>query len=732
MQGHARSLHLGVSTTQTELHLPDFGKHFRLSSSLPKSIGQQMGFRSLHFPTVLDTSSHDLIAEFFVPALRNAVQYNRGVGFFTSGWLRAASEGMVHFANNSGHARWITSPILQPGDWIALTEGVAARSDPNLQKIIERNIADLATTLERDTLSALAWMVADEILDFKLALPRNSLHGEFHAKFGVFTDEDGNQVCFNGSYNDSQHGLLNYESIFVFSSWYPEFHVLTQDTSNRFERLWNNQDPNVRVFELPEAAREQIVQLREQDRPYNAPTWIAVSAVTHTKRWDLWPHQQDAITAWEENGRTGLLNMATGSGKTLTALNAAERCPDPTFLVIAVPTSNLVEQWAMEIRLFDFLDPILVYRNSELWQDRLFNRMRAAHSRDWPEPIVIVGTLQSLSSDRFLSVVNDAKIPSRSLLIADEVHNVGAPTYCRIMLSEFDWRLGLSATPERHFDEEGSAAITDFFGPVVFTYSLGQALEDERLTPYSYYVYVAELSADEYDEYLRLTRQIVTLRGQLGDQTVTFQTNNKLDSDSEHVEQLLFKRARILKKSSKKYQVLRQVLQEHPPQRCLIYCADNEQLNEVSAILNSEQIVHLKYTAATPPEERRQTLRALEKGRLPVLAAINCLDEGVDIPSVDMAIILASSTNSRQFIQRRGRILRRSEGKTKAILIDLIAVPPRSVGVEGKWMLRGELARAKEMAELADNRFQALLQIKSYTDAYGVMMTELLTGDSHG
>ena len=233
-----------------------------------------MGFKAIELPSVLDTSSSDIVADFFVPALSQAVRYDRGVGFFSSGWLRVAAQGMLFFAQNSGRARWVTSPILSPEDWDALQVGEAARYDKVLRRAIERSLGDLEQSLKQETLSALAWLVADGILDFKLALPRNKLeHGDFHDKFGVFTDDAGNQVSFNGSYNDSIQGTRNYESIKIFCSWQPAFADLVKADTERFERLWSNFDPNVRVFGLPEAARAHIVRLRAQDRPYPEPDW---------------------------------------------------------------------------------------------------------------------------------------------------------------------------------------------------------------------------------------------------------------------------------------------------------------------------------------------------------------------------------------------------------------------------------------------------------------------------
>ncbi|MCB1091361.1 MAG: DNA repair helicase, partial [Verrucomicrobiae bacterium] len=296
-----------------------------------------MSLRTLDVPAFLDTSSADLVDDFFVPALTRSVSYDRGVGFFTSGWIRQAGAGLAMFADSGGKARWVTSPILDENDWDALRTGDEARIDQALRRALENTVEDLARCLEEDTLAALAWMVADGLLDFRLALPRQKLSGgEFHDKFGIFTDEDGNQVSFNGSYNDSLQGSLNYESIKIFKSWDEAFRPLVEQDVIRFERLWRDEDPNVRCYLLPEAVRDRIVRLRPADRPYRRPDGVENLVVRDDERRYIEPgtipswlklrdYQDAAIQAWvrdgvppsDPDGRRGILAMATGSGKTL-------------------------------------------------------------------------------------------------------------------------------------------------------------------------------------------------------------------------------------------------------------------------------------------------------------------------------------------------------------------------------------------------------------------------------
>lgn len=349
------------------------------------------------WPSSMNTSGDDLVREFFEPALNRAIRYDRAVGYFSSGWLRANARGMLQFAANGGRGRWVTSPILAEADWNALRSGEAARTDSVLRDTIDRNITNLAESLEKDTMSALAWMVADGVLDFRLALPREKLErGDFHDKFGIFTDAEGSQVSFNGSYNDSIQGIRNYESIKVFCSWEPAFAELVQTDVNRFERLWNNMDPNVRIFSMPEAAHEEILRLRTDERPYPKPKWVKDGFISEggvsyrTSRPAIPGHmilrdyQVEAIEAWFAQDCQGLLEMATGTGKTITSLAASIRLYESKrrlALIIACPYRHLVDQWHEEARDFGY-SPVRAYESRSRWLDDLNNRILAYNHGD--------------------------------------------------------------------------------------------------------------------------------------------------------------------------------------------------------------------------------------------------------------------------------------------------------------------------------------------------------------
>jgi superfamily II DNA or RNA helicase len=690
-----------------------------------------LSLSEVYHPQFLDTSSSDLINDFFIPVLAKSEKYDRGVGYFSSGWLRLTAKGMKQFADNGGRARWVTSPILDEDDWEALQTGDSAREDPILRATLERNIHDLADTLEEDTLSALAWMVADEILDFRIALPRNKLDkGDFHDKFGIFTDAEGNQVSFNGSYNDSIQGTRNYESIKIFCSWSPIFSPLVQSDSERFEKLWNNEDPNVRVFSLPEAAREQMLRLRQAERPYPEPQWARLHRLrelsagyqsprpTIPKQIQLRDYQQEAIDAWFANDCIGLLEMATGTGKTIASLGASIRLyanEKRLALIIACPYQHLVDQWHEEAIKFGYF-PLRAYKSRATWLDDLNEKIISYNHEDISH-LSVITTHATFSTEHFQESIDRIKEPV--LLIADEVHHLGSEIRRAYFPQSIQYRLALSATPDRWYDEEGTDELRAYFGPTVFELSLANAI-GLSLTEYYYFPMLVELTDQEMEEYKALSSKIGRIFARIKD--------NKKRKENERLAQLLIKRARILNTAENKLEVISKLVDEQKTiEHTLFYCAPG-QIDDVVRLLGWDKglSVH-RFTAMEDIPTRQTLLDKFAKGELQALVAMHCLDEGVDVPSTRSAFILASSSNPRQFIQRRGRVLRKAPGKDFAVIYDLITIPPpvaelddSSVAAE-RSILRRELRRFAEFADSAINTQAAYETIWELAQQFGVL-----------
>ncbi|MEG4984184.1 DNA phosphorothioation system restriction enzyme [Microcoleus sp. BR0-C5] len=437
-------------------------------------------------------------------------------------------------------------------------------------------------------------------------------------------------------------------------------------------------------------------------------------------------YQRVAVANWFANQGRGTLKMATGSGKTITALAIATELYNKInlqVLLVICPYCHLVNQWARESEKFG-LKPILAFDSARSWQNKLAAGLYEVRSGERAF-LTIITTNATLMGDSLRSQLR--YFPEKTLIIGDEVHNLGAPRLGESLPRNIGLRLALSATPERHFDEQGTEAILDYFGQVLQPeLTLADAIRQKALVHYLYYPILVELTEAETRKYSRLTQKIGWALW--GDEKV--EENDALTT-------LLMQRARLIGAAANKLVALRELMIHRlDTAHTLFYCGDgaieggarrnnNRQLTETAKLLGSELGYRVNtYTAATPLAERERLRQQFESGELQGLVAIRCLDEGVDIPAIRNAVILASSSNPRQFIQRRGRILRPHPGKERATLFDMIVLPPdlgrETLEVERN-LLRKELKRFLEFADLADNAGEARVKLLQIQRRYGLL-----------
>lgn len=665
-------------------------------------------FTSLNVPRVIDTSDTDFADEFYNPLLSRSVEYKRGVGYFTTNWLRSASRGIAELAENGGTAKWIMSPILEQEDWEALKIGQEAKHDEVLQRELAETVDDLQYDLEYQTRNAIAWMIADGLLEVRFAIPKGDLQGDFHDKFGIFRDSAGNRLAFHGSKNDSAHSFENYEAYTVDCDWLSERDAEGVELQEkRFDEIWSGAKENVEVIPLPEGIKKDIADLRDQDaRPYTNPK-------EPDNGISLRPYQRQAVDNWFENRKRGLLRMATGTGKTFTALGAMdeflETRSDPTLVVIAVPYTHLADQWREEIAKFGYNNPKFLYGSANAeWKGDL-SRILSDLTLGMGSNQLIITTHTTLASDYFRDQIERSDCDA--LLIGDEVHGLGSEHQRKALLDEYEYRIGLSATPERHYDEEGSEYILDYFGGIVFEYGLGEAIP-EFLTPYDYYPTIVELTEEELEDYNNLSKRLATAAA-------------SDDADEELVNRLAMKRANIIKSAENKYVSLQSVLSKiGEPDHLLVY-TNSQQIDHVQDILNEVGIRQHKFTYREDNDERQRLLNSFDEGEIDALVAMRCLDEGVDVPSTKQAILMSNTGNPMQFIQRRGRVLRQYPGKEKAIIYDFIVVPTmnptKDIADSERGILRKELRRFEEFAENARNEHGARNKIERIRMEYGIV-----------
>lgn len=678
---------------------------------------------SLYLKAVYDSAEHHIVDDLIVPLLSNSVEYCRGVGYFCSGWLRVASIGLCDFISSGGRPRIIMSPILEEKDWQAIIRGYEARENEALRKSLVVAVEDLAQSLETDTLSTFAWMISDGVLDLRFAVPRESYRrGDYHDKVAYFRDSRGNCVAIHGSFNDSVQGTLNGEAFSVFRSWddgqlpYVEQHV------TRLDRLWDNESLQFYAFTLPTAVKQQIVKLRgSRDRPYVLPrTDVAMvpSSPDIPHGIQLHDYQQEAILAWQENRCCGIFEMATGSGKTYTALGCAVeelRKRGKLAVVVLVPYTHLLNQWKKDCEAFGF-NPILCGSGHPRWRPEL--RSAVSDFRLTKQHLCIVAVHRTASDGAFLRAF-DGIPEDEKVLIADEVHGLGATKLRNALQDGFAARLGLSATPHRWYDREGTQILFDYFKTVCYEFTLKDAIERQFLVPYRYKPQLVHLTEEEEYEVSRLSALIGQLIGRS-------KRKDLEDTERMYLEKALRDRAMIVKGAHGKTGVLQHLIRRirHEGghlQHSLFYCPEGKH-HAILQLLKHEGIMAHEFVGTVSSSGRKRVLEQFEKGHITSLVAMKCLDEGVDVPATRTAFFIASTTNPKEFIQRRGRVLRRAIDKTHACIYDFIVVPSaESRSDVAKYLLEREMPRFAEFADLAENCFAARNVIRPLLDKYQML-----------
>jgi superfamily II DNA or RNA helicase len=543
----------------------------------------------------------------------------------------------------------------------------------------------------------LATLISVDALELRVA-ERRDRRGIYHEKIGLFSDTLGNIVSFKGSTNETWSGWHrngNFESIEVFCSWrggLEEKRVARHDL--HFDSLWSMNDPDIEVVTFPASATEYFKRyaakgLDELQRDMPPQVKQVRSPL---------PHQVSAIAAWEAQNRRGIFEHATGSGKTFTAIIALQKHAALGLpALVLVPSRLLLEQWADEIR--DAI-PEAALLLAGGGHDRWKASFRLSSMTD-PDaelgPRIVLATMQTASLDSFRTNVRGG---SHLLIVADEVHQIGSSENSKIFLLDSGSRLGLSATPNRFGDPEGTAKIYDYFGGVVPpSITLLDAVKAGRLVPYEYFPHPINLSSAEADDWKSVTKLI---QQEMARQKQDANGHRKL---SEKARMLLIKRSRIAKKANAKVALAATVLRTHfeEGQSWLVYCEDGGQLADVLISLREAGLTPVEYHSGMAGD--RDATMAWFRTYGGIMVSIRCLDEGVDIPAVSHALILASSQNPRQFIQRRGRVLRQAPGKHIAVIHDAIVVPVSlNSEPEQTSLLRAEIARSLEFADHALNR----------------------------
>ncbi|MHA1875588.1 MAG: DEAD/DEAH box helicase family protein [Promethearchaeota archaeon] len=662
-----------------------------------------------------DSDVDNILDSFYIPALQNSIAYKRLTGFFSSSTLALCAKGITELINNKGKISIVTSPRFQQEDIEAIKE-VYENVESVTEKILNIELDNIPTDFIRDHVRAFGWLLKNKKLEIKIAILKDEngmpleekeirRRGLFHQKVGILEDKEGNKVSFSGSENETANGWLNnVEEFKVFRSWESsELSYLISDEI-KFEKYWKNESQKMVILDLPTAIEKRLIEKAPNNiEDLNLEKWYKYE---EKKKIFLRDYQKEAIESWIQNKCCGIFEMATGTGKTFTALGCVEKILDlenKLIVIISSPYNHLVTQWESEINNYGLEVPSTIADSTNYkWDENLANQL-LDFEIGIMDNLIIITTHDTLSSPKFVNLIQSTEIPI--FLIVDEVHGIGSQKRRNGLLNKYDRRLGLSATPKRYFDEEGTQVIFDYFGGPVYEYTLSKAI-GPFLTNYEYYPYFVNLTDEELEEYRQQTERIVKLY-----------YSSKDEKEKQDLYSLLcILRQNIVKNASEKYVVFENFIKENPEIRhCLVYCSP-QQLELVQNILLDYDIKQHKFTEDEgirrskkfgDISERDYLLQNFTDGTLQILVAMKCLDEGVNVPPAQIAIMMSNSGNPKEFVQRRGRVLRKYPGKLLAKIYDIIVTPTKVqydeyADIEKKIFLK-EITRYREFSQIAKN-----------------------------
>ena len=667
-----------------------------------------------------------LVEEVLIPAFKASLNVDCMVGFFSSEVLASLAPGLATFIERSKESfRLIVSPLLRKEDLAAIEAGTRSPEDVATELVNALVITE--DLLQQHTLKCLSYLLRVRRLELQIALMKDAL---FHPKVWLFHSGD-DVLAAHGSSNVTYAGIKkNIEQIAISKSWDdPNQRYITEKLSYQFRRLWENKEDSCLVIPAPKAVEEKLLKTYQSEAPpteadlqalYDRATGLSEEQVPYEipslptgkfsippgLRYDDGPfaHQGKAVNAWCEAGFRGVLEMATGSGKTITSMISAYRLYEnhqPLLIVVAAPYVPLIEQWCDEIAPFG-LKPtnLTTYSGAQKRANELQRIKRRLRTGITTAEAVVVSH-DTLCTPAFLDVIES--FDCAKLLIADEAHNLGSPSFINSPPEFFEYRLALSATPIRQYDQEGTDALFKFFGEPVFEFTLEEAI-GHCLVEYDYYVHPVYLTPDEMETWYDLTGKIK--------QNAWRSDNGKPD---EFLSKLLRDRRALLETAEGKLTTLSALLAKENLQslrHTLIYATDKApaQLEAVNRLLRDKGVLFHQLTAEETGnrDQTKRIIRSFQDGEIQVMTAKRVLDEGVNIPQICRAYVLASTTVERQWIQRRGRLLRTCSaiGKTYSTIHDFLALPPgleEGLDTDARGLVRSELRRAQEFARLARN-----------------------------
>lgn len=656
----------------------------------------------------INRGSNNFLDSLLKPALREAAYYRRSVGFFSSSVFSLLLNSLPSFIRNNGKIHLIVSPELSNDDIKAIQLGYEKKSDLLKRRFLEDFDAEIRL-FDDVGLDTLAELVARGILDVKVASVKNDF-GIYHDKLGILTDRVGNNVVFYGSPNSSANAYLNnYEKIRVVRDWIQGEGEAVRDEISEFDSMWENRNPYLEVFDFMESVKECILVVKEErSRGKKVKDPI-----------ELYDYQKDAIQAWVDKGFRGFYVMATGTGKTWTAIYSVKRLLEEhkCLIVIAAPYKHLVRQWAEDVnKLFPDAETVLISSENPQWYT-ISKRLVLSQQYHPEKQIILITTIKSFYSAKFEKVINLSD--EEKLLIVDEAHRfTQRPENLR---RAYSYMLGLSATPINGKQNESGIALLDFFGGLAYNLPIEEALERNFLVHYNYFpVYVTATSAEE-ENFNAISSNMA---GCFRDGVLI---------DRERFVKYVRARLRIMGMAEEKLARIKTFVDQiKEKDHFVVYCGDgrlfdeqDEEIRHIQFVQNQMDDMGIRtsqFTANENMDRRMELVDMFNKQEIDALVAIRCLDEGINIPSIKSALILSSNDDYREFVQRRGRILRKYKGKKSADIYDVVVLPSAMCPK----MAIIELRRYYEYAKLALNKEERLAELQTLLSQYGLRLEDIM------
>lgn len=697
-----------------------------------------MSFKELTLNDGYSSSLDNILDDFYKPVIANSIYIKRAVGYFRSTVYMLMHQELIEFVKRGGKIQLICSVELSEEDIHTLKFATEDSANSCLDGLITKELKQIENDLKHTLHSqVLAGLIKIHALDLRIAVKTN---GIFHDKRGLLFDAQGDVISFVGSGNETYSAWGcdgNSENFEVFCSFKKQDKTRVERHNQEFEKILTNQFKGVQIYPLSEALKHDLIKQAPKDKEELGKIWAkyhkrTLSRFILTNTEDLkieqeikdFPsgrilqtHQLNALDAWYEANQRGILQLATGAGKTFIGINAIRtHVRSGKLAVVLVPSKILLNDWhkevASEILQAKFL---LVGDGNNKWKKegvlRRFSGALKPSSRH-----IIIGINDTIRSDMFLRRLRNC---SEILIVSDEVHTLGSHENRNIFNYPFGYRLGLSATPERYTDEEGTQNLFDYFGGKVGTpFTLKDAQKAGRLVQYNYYPEFAYLSEEEKDAWQEMTKKIKKVYAMQKNDEGCF-------SDEAYLNKLRIQRARIAKTAHMKLRMTYDILSNYyqPNTHWLVYCDNQEQIIKLKEMIEPLQLPIFVYHSAM--DGCRNTTLEHYKQVGGVLVAINCLDEGVDIPQLEYGIIIASSQNPRQFIQRRGRLLRSTRTKTLAHIWDILVIPHEGYDDDDiklqDSLTNSEIARALEFGQNALNQ-DKLSMLKRKIDTLNICL----------